>query len=148
MYRLICGYVAGTPVVPPPTVNLFPVNDKSDDVCGRNGGNPKNLTSMDLFPQQAGLASRDDSPNKLEPQTAPMTIFYGGQVIVFNDFPANKAKEIMVLASNSSFNPIPFTSTIARSPIESSIGVPPTSKPAHPAQRAVPGGNPRFFKFV
>ncbi|MFQ6638476.1 hypothetical protein Gotur_017041 [Gossypium turneri] len=138
----------GTPVVPPPTMNLFPVNDKSDDVCGRNGGNPKNLTSMDLFPQQAGLASKDDSPNKLEPQTAPMTIFYGGQVIVFNDFPANKAKEIMLLASNSSsqsndsFNPIPFTSSIARSPIKSSIGVPPTSKSVHPAQRAVPGDLP------
>ena len=136
---------------------------------------------MDLFPQQAGFSSpvaKDDglrrvdssvtSMNKfaaVEPQTAQMTIFYGGQVIVFNDFPADKAKEIMLLASkgssqNNSFNPIPaktntpFTSSIARSPIESGIGVPPTSNVVpnfgnnvtqeciQPAQQPIPGGNP------
>ncbi|XP_047947947.1 protein TIFY 10A-like [Salvia hispanica] len=39
---------------------------------------------------------------KSEAVTAPMTIFYGGQVIVFNDFPADKAQEIVALASKSS----------------------------------------------
>jgi jasmonate ZIM domain-containing protein len=29
-----------------------------------------------------------------------MTIFYGGQVLVFNDFSAEKAKEIMLLAAS------------------------------------------------
>lgn len=36
------------------------------------------------------------------PKTAPMTIFYAGQVFVFNDFPADRAKEVMLLASKGS----------------------------------------------
>ncbi|XVE53950.1 hypothetical protein DITRI_Ditri03aG0043400 [Diplodiscus trichospermus] len=154
----------GTPEMsrPAPTMNLFPVNQMSGDVCGLNVGAPRNLRSMDLFPQQAGFStpvSKDDglkrvdssvtSLNKsaaVEPQTAQMTIFYGGQVIVFNDFPADKAKEIMLLASkgssqNNGFIPnpaktnAPFTSSIAGTPIESGIGVP-------PAQRPIPGDLP------
>lgn len=37
-----------------------------------------------------------------QPQAAQMTIFYGGQVIVLDDFPADKAKEIMLLAAMGS----------------------------------------------
>ncbi|XVF35165.1 hypothetical protein REPUB_Repub18cG0121400 [Reevesia pubescens] len=169
MYRFIYGYVAGTPEMLHPTMNLFPVNGNSGDVCGRNTGAPRNLRSMDLFPQQAGFSSpvsKEDglkrvdsgvtSLNKIAPvesQTAQMTIFYGGQVIVFNDFPADKAKEIMLLASNggsqaNSFNPnpaktnAPLTSSRARSPIESAIGVPRTSNVLQPAQRPIPGDLP------
>ncbi|XVF88924.1 hypothetical protein PTKIN_Ptkin19aG0089900 [Pterospermum kingtungense] len=165
----------GAPEAFRPTMNLFPVNQMSGDVRGPNVGGPRNLISMDLFPQQAGFsmpASEDDGLKRVdssvtglnksaavEPQTAQMTIFYGGQVIVFNDFPADKAKEIMLLASKG-FNPnpvktnTPFTSTntIARSPIES--GVPPpsnvvpsfgnnvTQQSIQPAQKPIPGDLP------
>nr|KJB65335.1 hypothetical protein B456_010G090600 [Gossypium raimondii] len=169
MYRFIYGYVAETPEMLRPTMNLFPVNGKSGDDC-HAAPPPRKLRSMDLFPNQAAFSSpKDDalksSMNKLgssvEPQTAQMTIFYGGQVIVFNDFPADKAKEIMLLAGkgssqNNSFNPnpphinAPFTSTIATSPVESGIGVPPTpnfsttvtQECIRSAQRPIPGDLP------
>ncbi|XVF48860.1 hypothetical protein PTKIN_Ptkin03bG0222300 [Pterospermum kingtungense] len=180
MYRYIYGYVAGTPELLRPTMNLFPVNDKSGDVCGRNiAAAPRNLRSMDLFPQHSGFVSpvaKDDGLKRVdsgvtgmnsfaqppqEPQTAQMTIFYGGQVIVFNDFPADKAKEIMLLASkgssssqSNSFNPCPVTSVTSANPIESGIGLPPTSNVVsnfrnnvtqeciQPAQRPIPGDLP------
>lgn len=34
----------------------------------------------------------------VEPKNAPLTIFFSGQVLVYNDFPADKFKEIMALA--------------------------------------------------
>lgn len=95
------------------TANLFPASERSV----RTMGMPRNMKSMDLFPQQAGFGSSvskesvpkmaDYSINKLsttakEPEKAQMTIFYGGQVIVFNDFPAEKVQEIMHLASMGS----------------------------------------------
>lgn len=52
-----------------------------------------------------------------------MTIFYGGQVMVFNDMPAGKAMEVMRLASvascNASNTPIPATPGLSVLPKES-----------------------------
>lgn len=41
---------------------------------------------------------------KPESQSAPLTIFYGGRVMVFDDFSAEKAKEVVDLANKGSAN--------------------------------------------
>ncbi|XP_058108669.1 protein TIFY 10b [Magnolia sinica] len=84
----------------PATMNLLPGMEMSGEVSDRN--------AMDLFPQHAGFGpsvTTEDArkishtrPSNV-PETAQMTIFYGGKVLVFNDFPADKAREVMLMAS-------------------------------------------------
>ncbi|KAE9587663.1 hypothetical protein Lal_00021841 [Lupinus albus] len=68
------------------TMNLFPTKE--------NNMAPKNLTAMDLINSSAvkSVIKR--------PKAAELTIFYGGQVIVFDDFPADKADVLMSFARN------------------------------------------------
>jgi jasmonate ZIM domain-containing protein len=89
---------------PAETMNLLPMIEKS----GPGSGSVSVYLSMPpiSLPQQAG-AGRDESETQKKsnlggPETSQMTIFYAGQVIVFDDFPAARAKEIMMLASKSS----------------------------------------------
>ncbi|KAF8111440.1 hypothetical protein N665_0076s0410 [Sinapis alba] len=94
----------------PKMMNLFPVEDSS---AGQDV-KPKN----DMFPRQSSFSSSSSSSGakeevekiiqtksvKPEPHqsAAPLTIFYGGQVMVFDDFPADKAKQVFDLAHKGS----------------------------------------------
>ncbi|KAL6996231.1 hypothetical protein U1Q18_006366 [Sarracenia purpurea var. burkii] len=72
---------------------------------------------MDLFPQQAKVdgpmdhIQLDDADNttssksatvETEPKATQMTIFYGGRVLVFDNFPADKAGELFHFAGKES----------------------------------------------
>ncbi|OVA08319.1 Tify [Macleaya cordata] len=107
--------------------NLLPNTKISGDYpvvphrSGAASSSCKVKKSMDLFPQDAGFGSTlsmEDVPKKAvdfrpvkEPETAPqMTIFYAGKVLVFDNFPQNKVKEIMQLAtSNLTSSPVTQT---------------------------------------
>ncbi|GMH03578.1 hypothetical protein Nepgr_005417 [Nepenthes gracilis] len=112
--------------------NLFSVPNGNNAMAG----NPK---SMNLFDQRAGFDSLHDkeelplkagfSVNKAasaESRAAQMTIFYAGQVIVFNDFPGDKANEIIELASRGSSQKFSTSvSNSAKSTADSSNLIPP-----------------------
>ncbi|XP_062189310.1 protein TIFY 10b-like [Phragmites australis] len=85
----------------PATVSLLPGAEGEET--------ERRKETMELFPQRAGFglqeaAAAPDAAREQEKKekTQQLTIFYGGKVLVFNDFPADKAKDLMQLASKSS----------------------------------------------
>ncbi|XWS12179.1 hypothetical protein CRYUN_Cryun37aG0067600 [Craigia yunnanensis] len=93
------------------TMKFLPNMDNSSESSRLNlVASTSNVKSSDFFPNIGSFgasSSKDDTTNKtdfrkqalLKPKNAQLTIFFGGQVLVYNDFPADKVKEIMDLAS-------------------------------------------------
>nr|CAB3504229.1 unnamed protein product [Digitaria exilis] len=87
----------------PPLVGAEEVEDAVD---GR---------TMLLFPTHAGtLQLSQDRPEKKQARKAPLTIFYEGRVLVLEDFPADKAEELMKLAGSGSSSTVASTRFLLR----------------------------------
>jgi jasmonate ZIM domain-containing protein len=67
-------------------------------------GSVSSRNEMELFPQSAGLKASNGSEKKpaKEAEKLPLTIFYGGRVLVFDNYPAEKVEELMNFASKGS----------------------------------------------
>ncbi|XP_010531888.1 PREDICTED: protein TIFY 11A-like [Tarenaya hassleriana] len=74
-------------------------------------------TCRDAVPSaSSGAKPNVAEPSEPEPGTSPLTIFFSGKVIVFDEFPADKAKEIMEiakLANPETISNLPFGSESA-----------------------------------
>lgn len=85
----------------PTMMNLFP--------CEEGSSPPQDVKPKHMVPpRQSSFSSSSSSQVKeevektVESQSSPLTIFYGGQVMVFDDFPAEKAKQVIDLANKGS----------------------------------------------
>ncbi|PKU84925.1 Protein TIFY 10A [Dendrobium catenatum] len=76
---------------PPTTMSLLP------GVVGVADDETKDKKSMELSPQSIDF--RPAKAETKEQEKSQLTIFYGGKVLVFDNFPAEKANDLMQLAS-------------------------------------------------
>ncbi|GLT56043.1 hypothetical protein SLA2020_291160 [Shorea laevis] len=98
--------------LPVTTMNLLPnVENSTENSRQKATASASNVKPSDFFSNVSAAGnsgSMEDAANRTDfrkPETtemlktAPLTIFFAGQVLVYNDFPAEKAKEIVALAS-------------------------------------------------
>lgn len=96
--------------------------------------------SMDLFPSNTGFGSAEEDAKAAE--KSQLTIFYGGKVMVFDNFPAEKAMDLMQLASRGQ-NFVSGTNSVVSSapavPVTGAASCPATAKsPVNFPARAQP----------
>ncbi|RID45805.1 hypothetical protein BRARA_I02503 [Brassica rapa] len=97
-----------------PEVNAAPM-ETAQDVKPKNlfPRQPSFSSSSSSLPMKEDVLKMTQTTTTRYPQTAPLTIFYNGEVIVFSDFSAEKAKEVMDLASKGTANTFTgLTSTV------------------------------------
>ncbi|XP_075505268.1 jasmonate ZIM domain-containing protein 1-like isoform X1 [Primulina tabacum] len=58
--------------------------------------------SVNLLEDTPEKYTKSKDAKKIEPETAQLTIFYGGRILVFDSCPADKAKELVKFASKGS----------------------------------------------
>ncbi|KAL0562215.1 hypothetical protein IC582_002667 [Cucumis melo] len=95
------------PPPPPPSLPLPPSTTNTDNSSDASRQQKDGLPKFVGFPSSgfsnnAINKSEFRKPATPEPTTAQMTIFYAGKVLVYDDFPNERAKEIMALADKGS----------------------------------------------
>ncbi|XP_074565711.1 protein TIFY 10a-like [Curcuma longa] len=112
----------------PTTMSLFPGVDVSGEVQTQINQDKTSQKSMDLFPQESTEKERVKALETKQKETHQLTIFYAGKVLVFNNYPAHKARDLMGMASKASVvsagaectsSPEPKLSTAAAPPPDS-----------------------------
>ena len=83
---------------PTTTMSLLPELDVSAKTEAQTFGIASDRQPLDLFPQHAGLGTAAVPEEK----KSQLTIFYGGKMLVFQDFPADKANDLMLMAGKGS----------------------------------------------
>ncbi|KAK4785043.1 hypothetical protein SAY86_001732 [Trapa natans] len=109
-----------------PTMNFLMMDDEKPADVPRGSMKPLDLFHRQIRKEDSSkMADASGTTQKQPPEAAAqMTIFYAGQVMVFSDFPAEKVKEIMLLASKASMvqNPRqPGLLKVSHNPIQDRI---------------------------